>query len=76
MSDSFATPWIIAHQVPLLMGFSRQEYWSGLPHPTPGDFPYPGVEPTSPALQEDSAALSHQGSPQCNLGTLKKERKQ
>ena len=49
MSDS-ATPWIIACQAPLCMGFSRQEYWSGLPFPSPGDLPDPGVKPVSPAL--------------------------
>ena len=43
----FATPWIIAHQAPLFLGFSRQEYWSGLPCPPPGDLPDPGVKPTS-----------------------------
>ena len=48
----FATPWTVAHQAPLSMGFSRQEYWSGLPCP-PGDFPDPGIEPASPALQMD-----------------------
>ena len=48
MSDS-ATPWTEAHQAPLSMGFSRQEYRSGLPCPPPGDLPDPGVEPTSPA---------------------------
>ena len=49
----FATPWTVAHQAPPSMGFSRQEYWSGLPFPTPGDLPNPGIEPTSlmsPAL--------------------------
>ena len=49
----FATPWTIAHQAPLSIGFSRQEYWSGLPCPPPGDLPDPGTEPTtlkSPAL--------------------------
>ena len=45
----FATPWTIAHQVPLSMEFSRQESWSGLPFPTPGDLPHPGTKPTSPA---------------------------
>ena len=45
------------------MGFSRQEYWSGLPFPSPGDLPDPGIEPVSPALQADSLPLSHQGSP-------------
>ena len=43
----FVTPWTVAHQAPLSMGFSRQEYWSGLPHPAPGDLPNPGIEPTS-----------------------------
>ena len=47
----FATPWTVARQAPLSMGFSRQEYWSGLPFPPPGDLPNPGIEPTSPALQ-------------------------
>ena len=45
----FATPWIVACQASLSMGFFRQEYWSGLPFPPPGDLPYPGTEPTSPA---------------------------
>ena len=45
----FATPWTVAHQVPLSMGFPRQEYWSGLPFPIPGDLPEAGIEPTSPA---------------------------
>ena len=48
---------------PLSMAFSRQEYWSGLPCPPPGDLPNPGIEPGSPALQGDSLPLSHQGSP-------------
>ena len=46
----FATPWTIAYQVPPSMGFSRQEYWSGLPFPSPGDLPYAGIEPRSPTL--------------------------
>ena len=50
----FATPWTVAHQAPLSMGFSRQEYWSGLPCPPPEDLPDPGIEPRSPALQADS----------------------
>ena len=50
----FATPWTVACQASLSMGFSRQEYWSGLPFPSPGDLPNPGVEPGSPALQADS----------------------
>ena len=47
MSDSFATPWTVAHQAPLFMEFSRQEYWGGLPYPTPGDLPDAGIELTS-----------------------------
>ena len=46
----FVTPWTVAHQAPLSMGFSRQEYWSGLPFPPPRDLPNPGIEPSSPAL--------------------------
>ena len=48
------TPWTVARQAPLSMGFSRQEHWSGLPCPRPGDLPNPGMEPGSPALQVDS----------------------
>ena len=47
-------PWTVAHQAPLSMGFSRQEYWSGLPFPSPGDLPDPGIEPRPPALQADA----------------------
>ena len=50
----FATPWTAAHQAPLSMGFSRQEYWSGLPFPSPADLPHPGIELRSPALQTDA----------------------
>ena len=50
VSDSFATPWTAAHRAPLSMGFSRWEYWRGLPVPSPEDLPDPGMEPTSPAL--------------------------
>ena len=46
----FAIPWTVSYQVPPSMGFSRQEYWSGLPLPSPGDLPNPGIEPGSPAL--------------------------
>ena len=52
----------IARQVPLSMGFSRQECWSELPFPPPGDLPNPGIEPASPALQADSLPLNHLGS--------------
>ena len=50
----FATPWMVAYQAPWSMGFSRQEYWSGLPFPSPGDLPNPGTELGSPALQIDA----------------------
>ena len=55
------TLWTVADQAPLSMEFSRQEYWNGLPYPSPGDRPDPGIEPGSPALQADSLALSQQG---------------
>ena len=50
VTKSFATPWTVAHQAPLSVGFPRQEYWSGLPFPSPGDLSHPGIEPTSPVL--------------------------
>ena len=50
----FATPWTVAWQASLSLGFSRQEYWSGLPFPSPGDLPNPGIKFESPALQADS----------------------
>ena len=49
-SRLFATPWTVAYQASQSMGFSRQEYWSGLPFPSPGDLPDPGIEPETPAL--------------------------
>ena len=55
--------WTVAHQVPLSMGFLRQDYWSGLPFPPPGDLFHPGNEALSPVWQADSLPLSHQGSP-------------
>ena len=51
---TFVTPWTVACQAPLSMGFPRQEYWSGLPFPSPGNLPYPGIKPGSPVLQADS----------------------
>ena len=62
MSDSFVTPWTVACQSPLSVGFPRQEYWSGLSFPSPGHLPHPGTEPTSLALQADFLLLSCQGS--------------
>ena len=66
MSNSFVIPWTVAHQASLSTGFSRQEYWSGLSFPSPGDLPDPEIEPMSPvqeaslALQADSLSLSYQ----------------
>ena len=62
MSDS-ATSWTVAHQAPLSMGFSRQEYWSRLPCPSLGDPPNPGIESMSPALRVDSLPSEPQGKP-------------
>ena len=59
----FATPWTVAHQAPLSMGFSRQEYWSGLPFSSPGDLPNPGIELGSPAWWADSLPSEPPGKP-------------
>ena len=59
----FAIPWIVAYQAPPSMGFSRQEYWSGLPFPSPGDLPNPGIEPGSPALEADALTSQPPGKP-------------
>ena len=59
----FVTQWTVARQAPLSMGFLRQEYWSGLPCPSPGDLPNPGIEPSSPALQVDSLPSEPPGKP-------------
>ena len=56
-----ATPWTVAHQAPPSMGFSRQEYWSGLPFPSPGNLPDPVIEPTSPTLQADASTSEPPG---------------
>ena len=58
-----ATPWTLASQAPLSMGFSRPEYWSGLPFTSPGDLPNPGIELRSPALQADSLPSEPPGNP-------------
>ena len=58
----FATPWTVAHQAPPSMGFSRQEYWSGVPFPSPGDLPDPGIKPGSPSLQADAFPAEPPGS--------------
>ena len=57
------TLWTVACQVPLSMGFSRQENWSGLPFPSPGDLPNPGIKPGSPALQADALSSEPPGNP-------------
>ena len=65
------TPWTVAHQAPLSMGFSRQEYWSGLLCLPPGDLPNPGIEPRSPALQADSLPSEPPGKPKnTRVGSL------
>ena len=67
----FATLWTVAHQVPPSMGFSRQEYWSGLPCPSPGDFPNSGTEPRSSTLQADSLPSELPGKPKnTGVGSL------
>ena len=68
VSDSFATPWTVAHQAPLSMEFSMQEYWSGLPFPSPGDLPNPGVKPGLLHWQADSLPFEPPGKP--NLSAL------
>ena len=60
---TLATPWTVACQTPLSMGFSRQEYWNGLPFPSLGDLPDPGIEPGSLALQADCLLTELQGKP-------------
>ena len=63
LAQNVATPWTVAHQAPLSMDFSRQEYWNGLPFPSPGDLLDPGIKPGSPALQEDSLPSEPPGKP-------------
>ena len=65
---TLVTSWTTARQAPLSMGFSRQEYWSGLPFPSPGDLPNPGIELRSPALQADSLWTELQGKPKSGSG--------
>ena len=60
---TLVTPWTLAGQAPLSMGFSRQEYWGGLPFPSPGDLPNPEIEPESPALQADCLPTEPPGKP-------------
>ena len=60
MSNSFVTPWTVAHQAPLSMGFPRQEHWSGLPFPSPGDLPDPGIEPADIFFTAESLGKPYQ----------------
>ena len=71
---TLATPWTIALQAPLSMGFSRQEYWSGLSFPSPRDLPNPGIKPRSPSLQADSLPTELQGKPHKSRQHIKKQR--
>ena len=59
----FVTLWTVARQAPLSMGLSRQEYWSGVPFPSPGDLPDPGIEPGSPTLEADALTSEPPGKP-------------
>ena len=68
----FVTPWTVAHQAPPYMGFSRQEYWSGLL----GDLPYPGIEPRSPTLQADALTSEAPGKPLSSLRLSKAHEKE
>ena len=74
----FATLWTVAHQAPPSMGFSRQESWSGLSFPSPGDLPDPGIEPQSPTLQADALTSEPPGKPPgvCITGHLQISLKQ
>ena len=61
---TLCNPWTVAYQAPLSMGFSRQECWSGLPFPSPGDLPDPGIKPWSPALRADALPSEPPGKPE------------
>ena len=71
----FATPWTVTYQAPPSMGFSRQEYWSGLPFPSAGDLPDPGIEAGSPALQADALTSEAPGKPPFWIQVIKREMK-
>ena len=71
----FATPRTAAHRASPSMGFSRQEYWHGLPFPSPGDLPHPGIEPSLPHCRQMLYPLNHKGSPICCMVRLKKKKK-
>ena len=69
----FVTPWTVAHQAPPSMGFSRQEYWSVLPFPSPGDLPDPGTEARSPTLLADALTSEPPGKPMIHLEAYKND---
>ena len=69
----FLTPWTVPHQTPLSIEFSSQEYWSGLPFPSPEDLPNPEIKPESPGLQTDSLPFELQGRPNWQEKTLNKK---
>ena len=69
-SDSFVTSWIVVHQPPLSMEFSMQEYWSGLPFPSPGDLPDPGIELESPALAGRFSTTEPPGNPKYEVYSI------
>ena len=71
---TLAIQWTVIHQGPLYMRFSRQEYWCGLPFPSPGDLPHPGIEPRSPSLQTDALPSEPQGKSYMLHGEVKKKR--
>ena len=64
------SPWTVAHQASPSMGFYRQEYWNGLPFPSPGDLPHPGIEPRSPALKVDTLPSEPPGKSHCLLQNI------
>ena len=66
----FATPWTVTYKASPSMRFSRQEYWSGLPFPSPGDLPDPGIKPGSPALEADALTSEPPGKPHTEVGLL------
>ena len=69
----FVTPWTVAHQAPPSMGFSRQENWSGVPFPSPGGLPDPGIEPRSPASQAEALTSEPPGKPMNDRVPLKSQ---
>ena len=66
LCPTLCDPWTVVHQAPLSMGFSRQEYWSGLPFPSPGDLPNLGIKPRSPTLQTDALTSAPQNRTKTN----------